>query len=62
MQEVGTIKGAVAARMRNYLLPEPKQHRFRDIGFLDFIHRPGIKKKTKEKQVWSETGSGSVLR
>jgi hypothetical protein len=22
---------------------------FRDIGFSDFIHRPGIKKQTKEK-------------
>jgi hypothetical protein len=35
---------------------------FRDIGFSDFIHRPGIKKQTKEKHDVSETGSVSVLR
>jgi hypothetical protein len=35
---------------------------FRKIGFSDFIHRPGIKKQTKEKHDISETGSVSVLR
>jgi hypothetical protein len=35
---------------------------FRDIGFSDFIHRPGIKKQTKEKHDVSETGSVSILR
>jgi hypothetical protein len=35
---------------------------FRDIGFSDFIHRPGIKKQSKEKHDVSETGSVSVLR
>jgi hypothetical protein len=35
---------------------------FRDIGFSDFIHRPGIKKQTKEKHDVSETGSVSVIR
>jgi hypothetical protein len=35
---------------------------FRDIGFSDFIHRPGIKKQTKEQHDVSETGSVSVLR
>jgi hypothetical protein len=35
---------------------------FRDIGFLDFIHRPGIIKQTKEKHEVSETGYVSVLR
>jgi hypothetical protein len=35
---------------------------FRDIGFSDFIHHPGIKKQTKEKHDVSETGSVSVLR
>jgi hypothetical protein len=30
--------------------------------FSDFIHRPGIKKQTKEKHDVSETGSVSVLR
>jgi hypothetical protein len=35
---------------------------FRDTGFSDFIHRPGIKKQTKEKHDVSETGSVSVLR
>jgi hypothetical protein len=34
----------------------------RDIGFSNFIHRPGIKKQTKEKQDVSETGSVFVLR
>jgi hypothetical protein len=34
----------------------------RDIGFSDFIHRPGIKKQIKEKHDVSETGSVSVLR
>jgi hypothetical protein len=29
---------------------------FRDIGFSDFIHRPGIKKQTKEIHDVSETG------
>jgi hypothetical protein len=35
---------------------------FRDIGFSDFIHRPGIKKQTQEKHDVSETGFVSVLR
>jgi hypothetical protein len=35
---------------------------YRDIGFSDFIQRPGIKKQTKEKHDVSETGSVSVLR
>jgi hypothetical protein len=35
---------------------------FRDIGFSDFIHRPSIKKQTKENHDVSETGSVSVLR
>jgi hypothetical protein len=32
---------------------------FRDIGFSDFIHRPGIKKQPKEKHDVSETGTSS---
>jgi hypothetical protein len=35
---------------------------FRDNGFSDLIHRPVIKKQTKEKHNVSETGSVSVLR
>jgi hypothetical protein len=38
-----------------------KMFSFRDIGFSDFIHLPGIKKQTKEKHDVSETGSVSVL-
>jgi hypothetical protein len=35
---------------------------FRDTGFSDFIHHPGIKKQTQEKRDVSETGSVFVLR
>jgi hypothetical protein len=57
---LGGLKGG--RRVRETTSLQSMSRIFRDIGFSDFIHRPGIKKQTKEKHDVSETGSVSVLR
>jgi hypothetical protein len=62
-----TVESLSTSGHRNYPSLPPQ---IKEIGYIfyerywvsDSIHRPGIKKQTKEKYDVSETGSVSVLR